>query len=149
MIFMKKKLLITIICVFFIIALIWYINSNVGNKSKYDVSSNLVIMEVKEGSLTNTKATLIMTNHTNDNYTYGNPYFIEKEKDGTWYELKTINDLFFTMPAFELKANSSVEFEIDWEYGYGKLESGKYRIIKDVSNSKGERIYIAAEFTIE
>jgi len=148
---MKNKVLKGLFCFILFLVITGCNKNNLGLKSKYHISNNLVSIEVKENTLTNTKATFIMTNNTSEIYSYGNPYSIEKEIDGIWYELKTINDLFFTMPAFELKINESVEFEIDWEYGYGKLKPGKYRLIKDLDtlNDKNKQIYIASEFTIK
>lgn len=128
---------------------------NIGEKSKYVISDNLVSLKVKKGSLTNSKANLILENHTDNDYSYGYPYLIEYEKDGIWYEIIPINDLTFIMPALDLKAKELVEIGVNWEYHYGKLPSGKYRIIKDVFRKidipieKEEIVYIAAEFIIK
>lgn len=126
-----------------------------GEKSKYEVSDFLVSLRVKEGSLTKSKATLILENHTDNDYLYGNPFSIEKEENGNWYKLKPINELSFDLIAYILKAKDSLEIELDWKYGYGELSAGKYRIIKDVFINTEEPIgeedmvYIAAEFVIE
>jgi hypothetical protein len=127
----------------------------VGDESKYMISDNLVSMKVKEGSLTKLKAILILENNTDDDYSYGNPYSIEKEEDGIWYELKPIKELSFTLPAYILKAKESIEIEINWESTYGKLTPGKYRIVKgvfcekDIPIEKEDIAYISAEFTIK
>ena len=127
----------------------------VGNELKYMVSDNLVSLKVKNGSLTNSKANLILDNNTNDDYSYGNPYSIEKEQEGIWYELKPISELFFNMPAYILKAKESTEIEINWESTYGKLTSGRYRIVKgvfreiDVPIEVEDIVYISAEFAIK
>lgn len=128
---------------------------NIGEKSKYVVTNNLVSLRVKEGSLTNSKATLLLENHTDNAYSFGYPYSIEYEKDGIWYEIIPINDLVFIMPALGLKAKESIEIGVNWEYHYGKLPSGKYRIIKSVFRkidtpiNEEEIVYIAAEFIIK
>jgi hypothetical protein len=128
---------------------------NIGEKSKYLASDNLVSLRVKEGSLTNSKATLILENHTDDGYSYGYPYSIEYEKDGIWYEIIPNNDMFFIMPALGLKAKESIEISVNWEYHYGKLPSGKYRVVKcvfreiDTPITEEEIVYIAAEFIIK
>ena len=127
----------------------------VGDESKYMVSDNLVSLKVKGGSLTKSKATLILENNTDDDYSYGNPYSIEKEEESIWYELKPIKELFFTLPAYVLKAKESTEIEINWESTYGKLTPGKYRIVKgvfreiDVPIEEEDIVYISAEFTIK
>lgn len=118
-------------------------------------NNNIVSLRVKERSLTETKATLIIENNTNRDYIYGDPFIIEKEMNGKWSELSPINELSFNLPAFSLNAKQAIEIEIDWEYGYGKLNPGKYRIVKDIflnidrAVEEKDIIHIAAEFTIK
>lgn len=128
---------------------------SIGEKSKYAVSNNSISFKVKEGSLTKSKATFILENLTDNDYSYGNPFSIEKEVNGIWYELKPIKELSFNLPAYNLNAKDSKEIEIDWEYAYGKLTPGKYRIIKGVFHyidtpiKEEDMVYIAAEFIIK
>ena len=125
---------------------------NTGEQSKYIIDKNLVNLSVKDGSLTNSKAILIIENLTGDDFLYGYPYLVECEKEDIWYEIVPINDLNFNLPAFSLKEKQSVETLVDWEYHYGKLPSGKYRIIKTVFSDKDtstKEINIAVEFTIK
>lgn len=107
-------------------------------------------MTIKEGTLTNKSATLILTNNSDKNFQYGTPYEIEIKKDGEWHKINV--ELNFTMPAFQLSARENNEIEINWENGYGKLEKGTYRIIKGIDYEYEEGKYkpfnIAVEFTI-
>ena len=107
-------------------------------------------MTIKEGTLTNKSATLVLTNNSDKNFQYGNPYEIEIKKDGEWHKINV--ELNFTMPAFQLSARENNEIEINWENGYGKLEKGTYRIIKGIDYEYEEGKYksfnIAVEFTI-
>ena len=107
-------------------------------------------MTIKEGTLTNKSATLVLTNNSDKNFQYGNPYEIEIKKDGEWHKINV--ELNFTMPAFQLSARENKEIEINWENGYGKLEKGTYRIIKEIDYEYEEGKYksfnIAVEFTI-
>lgn len=114
-----------------------------------------VNIKVKSDSLTNVGATFILTNKSNtETYVYGNPYYLEIKENGNWHKLETVNELLFTLPAYILKPNESKEIDINWEYGYGKLKEGAYRLVKDVSRSGDEPIdeskikYIYAEFEI-
>ena len=124
---------------------------DIGNKSDINVSQNDVIMTIKEGTLTNKSATLVLTNHSDKNFQYGNPYEIEIKKDGEWHKINA--ELDFDMPAFQLSAKESKEIELDWENGYGKLAKGTYRIIKEIDyeykEGKYETSNIAVEFTIK
>lgn len=112
-----------------------------------------VKLEVREDTLTRTGATVVITNKSeNDTYEYGYPYHLEVMNNNKWYELETINDLAFILPAFELLPGDSEELNINWNYAYGKLEDGTYRIVKDITKGSSEPtdpvIYIVAEFTI-
>ena len=124
---------------------------DIGNKSNIKISQNDVIMTIKEGTLTNKSATLVLTNNSDKNFRYGNPYEIEIKKDGEWHKINI--ELYFDMPAFQLSAIESKEIELDWENGYGKLANGTYRIIKEIDyeyeKQKYETFNVAVEFTIE
>lgn len=123
---------------------------DIGNKSDIKISQNDVIMTLKEGTLTNKSATLVLTNNSDKNFQYGNPYEIEIKKDGEWHKINV--ELNFDMPAFPLSSKESKEIELDWENGYGKLAKGTYRIIKGINyeyeEGKYETFNVAIEFTI-
>ena len=123
---------------------------DIGNKSDIKISQNDVIMTIKEGTLTNKSATLVLTNNSDKNFQYGTPYEIEIKKDGEWHKINV--ELDFDMPAFPLSSKESKEIELDWENGYGKLAKGTYRIIKRINyeyeEGKYETFNVAIEFTI-
>lgn len=123
---------------------------DIGNKSDIKISQNDVIMTIKEGTLTNKSATLVLTNNSDKNFQYGNPYEIEIKKDGEWHKINV--ELNFDMPAFPLSSKESKEIELDWGNGYGKLAKGTYRIIKGINyeyeEGKYETFNVAIEFTI-
>ena len=108
-------------------------------------------MTIKEGTLTNKSATLVLTNNSAKNFQYGTPYEIEIKKDGEWHHINV--ELDFTMPAYGIKPGESNEIEINWKHGYGKLAKGTYRIIKEIDyeyeEGKYETFNVAVEFTIE
>lgn len=123
---------------------------DIGNKSNIKISQNDVIMTIKEGTLTNKSATLVLTNNSDKNFRYGNPYEIEIKKDGEWHKINV--ELNFDIPAFQLPSKESKEIELNWENGYGNLATGTYRIIKGIDYEYEEGEYksfnIAVEFTI-
>ena len=124
---------------------------DIGNKSDIKISQNDVIMTIKEGTLTNKSATLVLTNYSDKNFQYGSPYEIEIKKDGEWHKINV--ELYFNMPVFQLSAKESKEIELDWENGYGKLTEGTYRIIKEIDyeyeKEKYETFNVAVEFNIK
>ena len=151
---MKKTILTILICSIMVLELTGCGKSknelDIGNKSDIKISQNDVTMTIKEGTLTNKSATLVLTNNSDKNFEYGNPYEIEVKKDGEWHKINV--ELDFTMPAFQLSAKESKEIELDWEYGYGRLAEGTYRIKKvinyEYNGGKYEPFNVAVEFTI-
>ncbi|MBR5527668.1 MAG: hypothetical protein IKV97_01605 [Clostridia bacterium] len=85
----------------------------------------------------------------------GEPYTIEVLKNGGWEAVPTVipeGEYAWTMPAYLICKNSTTEFEVKWEWLYGKLSCGTYRISKQVSDYAGipnpESKTYYAEFTI-
>lgn len=151
---MKKTILTILLCGVMVLGITGCGNSknefDVGKKSNIQISQNDVIMTIKEGTLTNKSATLVLTNNSDKNFQYGNPYEIEIKKDGEWHKINV--ELNFDMPAFPLSSKESKEIELNWENGYGKLAKGTYRIIKGINyeyeEGKYETFNVAIEFTI-
>ena len=149
---MKKKILIGILCSF--VLLITACNNNkldVDEVSNIVTSNENVSLTIKEGTLTSTKATLILENNSTEDLGYSDSYEIEIKKDNDWYKINV--DIGFNEPLYIIEPNQSQELDINWENGYGSLTPGEYRIIKDVmlmdNDDTYEDFYIAAEFTIE
>ena len=151
---MKHIILIALVCIGVVLGMTGCGKSkkefDIGNKSDIKISQNDVIMTIKEGTLTNKSATLVLTNNSDKNFQYGNTYEIEIKKDGEWHKINV--ELNFDMPAFPLSSKESKEIELNWENGYGKLAKGTYRIIKGINyeyeEGKYEAFNVAIEFTI-
>lgn len=152
---MKKTILTILLCGVMVLGITGCGNSknqfNVGGKSDIKISQSDITLTIKDGTLTNTGATLILKNDSSKYYHYGTPYEIEIKKDGEWHHINV--ELDFTMPAYGIKPGESNEIEINWKHGYGKLASGTYRIIKGIDyeyeEGKYEDFNVAVEFTIE
>lgn len=152
---MKKTILTILVCGFMVLGLTGCgTNKNefdIGKESNIEIVEKAVSLIVKENTLTETGATLILKNDSDVDVEYGNPYEIEIKKDGKWHKINV--ELNFTLQAFILKSKDAKELELNWENGYGKLASGDYRIIKSIDIEKEDRtfdtFYVSAEFTIE
>ena len=69
------------------------------------------------------------------------PDVIEKEENGKWYQLDTkISVHGFNDMAYLPNKNNEVKFVIDWEWLYGELPLGSYRILKKVNDGNAEII---------
>ena len=152
---MKKTILTILVCGFMVLGL-----TGCGtNKNEFDVGkeSNIEIVEkgislsIKENTLTETGATLILKNDSDVDVEYGTSYEMEIKKDGEWHKINV--ELNFNSIAYILKSNTSKEIELNWKEGYGKLATGDYRLIKHIDIEKEDEtfdtFYVSAEFTIE
>lgn len=101
-----------------------------------------VSISISDISLTGATITIKDTNKKP--YTYGQWYKIEKQINGKWYEIKPIIDNYgFNSIGYLPDKNNEVKFVMDWEWLYGHLPLGSYRIIKEVGKQ-----YIGVEFGI-
>lgn len=143
---MKKglKIFIVIILLILLAGGIWLIFNKDYNE-EHIVEG--VSMSIKNGTLTNSGAVIILKNDSDIDVSYGNPYSIQVKKKGKWQDIES--DLSFTLPAFILKSKSSEEIKINWEYGYGKLEKGEYRIIKGFHYEKEKEVYVGFSVNVE
>lgn len=109
-----------------------------------------VSMIIKKGTLTKSGATVIITDNSNRDNIYGSDYYLQQKENGKWVNLKTKNDLLFTSIGYHVGEDHILELKVNWEYHYGKLKKGNYRILKSTSESgEGTDHYITSEFTIE
>lgn len=101
-----------------------------------------VSINISDISLTG--ATIIIKDTNINPYTYGEWYKLEKQVNGKWYEIETVIDSYgFNSIAYLPDENNEVKFVIEWEWLYGELSLGSYRILKEVGNK-----YISIEFGI-
>lgn len=112
-----------------------------------DRKAENVKLEIKEGTLTNTGATVIITDKNENPYGWGVPYFIEINEGGLWTKAQDLYRISWVEIAYELDENGQYEQEINWEGFYGKLKPGNYRLVKNVYDNGYINFYV--EFTIE
>ncbi len=111
-------------------------------------------MVIKEGTLTSTGATVIIISTNKDElHTYGKSYKIERYENAEWVPVKPIVDNYvFTLEAYYVDSDGILEMDIPWETLYGKLDAGRYRIVKDAAIDKdGAYVgkgYVYAEFVL-
>lgn len=108
-----------------------------------------IAMKIKDGSLTNTGATVIITDLSgNENLDLISKEFkIDYKKNEKWYRLESkIKHEVTVMTGENVVDNKDNTYtqEINWERYYGKLGKGHYRIVKEVKTN----LYIAVEFDL-
>ena len=86
---------------------------------------------------------------------YGAAYTLETMVNDEWQPVKTItgHPLVWNSLAYSIKNNDITEMKINWEYGYGELKPGYYRLKKEIMDFRAagdydEKTY-EAYFTIE
>jgi hypothetical protein len=94
--------------------------------------------------VTPTGATVIIQDTNSDPHTYGGWYVIETQQNGKWVEVEPIvTDVIYNSVGVT-PAYRDITFELDWEWRYGALPAGTYRLLKQV-----DKQYIAAIFEVE
>lgn len=112
--------------------------------------SNSVSTDITVAMNTNTlkvgaeKLTLTITNNGDEAYFYGADYSIEKLNGSTYEVIPAVKDLAFIEIAYSIEPGTSVDFDIDLKALNPSLESGKYRVVKNIS---GEVFNIDFEIT--
>ncbi len=89
----------------------------------------------------------------NGEWLSGSYFRLETLKDGAWIPVEPLKNTGWTAEGWIVRVNDIVEWEENWEWLYGPLSPGQYRIVKEIlySHSPGdyeEKEYYA-EFTIE
>lgn len=114
-----------------------------------------VTMFTKEGSVNGKGLTLRFGNKIKPEVIYGEDFILEKKIDESWYELPVIIDgeYGFNDVGHEITFEGGPDWDVDWQWLYGELQEGQYRIIKEVlnleENGDYESYYLVTDFEIE
>ncbi len=84
-------------------------------------------------SADNTSATVLFRSDAGSSIYTGSNYALDVWQEGQWVALPTKTEAVWTTEAISI-ANTR-RFKIDWEWLYGELPAGRYRISKDISRS--------------
>ncbi len=122
----------------------------------YDTVNNLddVIMTVKEDTASPTSLTVIFKNNSGSECIYGEFFTLERRVKGNWYQVPvTIEGNYgFDDIGYPLASGQDSEWAVEWDWLYGHLDAGEYRIIKNISDFSelcySNTYYLAAEFLV-
>ena len=109
-----------------------------------------VTMEAAEAS--DVSVTIRITNETDKDIQFGDAYYLEMQdaESGEWHKLDSIIDNgMFHAVAYILRKGSPYEQTVNFEWLYGKLEPGKYRIVKEITDFRGTGDYTDYTYTAE
>lgn len=101
-----------------------------------------IFIQVNQSTLSNNSATVIIQNNNKNMIQYTDDYIIEKKENDVWVKLQEKNAESINT-AVKKTNNEIIEIRINWKNRYGDLESGAYRIVKNINN-----ILFFAEFCI-
>lgn len=159
---MKKgiRYFVLVIIIVLLFVCIWSLfNSNRKETNKWKQATEPQIIDgismiIKDGTLTKSSATVIITDTVKyEEHTYGESFAIQKKRSNEWIDLDTIIDNYgFNLIGYSVNEENILEMEVKWDWLYGELEKGEYRLIKNFAVNKNDsylgskKIYV--EFTI-
>ena len=68
-------------------------------------------------------------------------FFLERKTESGWEGVRTKHDPIWTMTGIGIPLSKTTEISINWEYYYGELPAGTYRIGKKFLDQKGPGDY--------
>ena len=109
----------------------------------YKISHNFILLGDKWGltlygdDVTKTGMTIRFEQFVGDykgNLQTGDWFKLEKNVNDEWVSVETnpLIDYAWRMIAYEIKKNDITEFKVEWKWLYGELNSGYYRLSKEV-----------------
>ncbi len=90
---------------------------------------------------------LKMQNTGGEKISFGSQYQLYQRHKESWNEVSCLPDVGFKDTEYYLKENETYRDKVDLEQIFGKLEAGKYKIVKEVQ-LKESRIFVSSEFEI-
>jgi len=112
-------------------------------------------MEIVDATITPTGLTVRFTSANENEILYGSYYRVEKFDNNEWNEIEQKNsgELAWTDEAFAVPKDGFSDCVIDWNWLYGELTTGQFRVIKDILDFRGtgdyDEYYFSEEFKIE
>ena len=81
----------------------------------------------------------------------GNPYFLERFVEGEWLAVTAVpeEEVAWTMVALVIQPNAETRWKVDWEFLYGHLEPGTYRMSKEITDFRGPGKFTDKTYYVE
>lgn len=114
-----------------------------------------VSMTVEEESVSSTGLTVVLENNSDSQVIYSEDLLLEEKRSDSWYQVPVIieEEYGFQDIGYEVNPGEQDSLNIDWEWLYGDIDEGHYRIVKNVLDLRGTADFdehqLTAEFEIE
>ena len=86
----------------------------------------------------------------------GSYFVIQKKENSNWIDVEYVsqeNNVVWTTEAWAIHKEDTTTWDVDWEWLYGELSAGQYRIGKEIMNFRGtgdfDKQMVYAEFKIK
>lgn len=81
----------------------------------------------------------------------GSPFLLERFIEGEWLpvSIKPGLEVAWTMEGWMIQPNSNTKWKVDWEWLYGYLEPGTYRMSKQIMDFRGPGKYTEKTYYVE
>nr|WP_106779454.1 immunoglobulin-like domain-containing protein [Lysinibacillus timonensis] len=118
--------------------------------SNYETVNNLEGMQmmIKDGTVSPTGLTLIFEISSEKQYSYGGDFLLEKKINDKWYQVLVVYGGNYAFADISY----GKEMIVNWDWLYGSLDTGEYRIVKEIqefrNNGDYDTHHLTAEFTI-
>ena len=131
---------------------------NVNQNSNDNTPNNWgVTFEVEKVTA---KGLIILLKHSGGENVFelntGSYYVIQKKENSAWIDVKYVpqeHDIVWTTEAWAIHKEDTTTWDVNWEWLYGELPAGEYRIGKEIMNFRGtgdfEKQMVYAEFKIK
>lgn len=113
--------------------------------------SKTMSMTIKDGTLTNKGCTVIIRDTNEEKEIFGEEYRIDIYENNEWKQAEVIlkENYGWNLMGYLVGEDGTREMKINWEWLYGELKSGHYRIVKSITLAPYIREYFSVEFDIE
>jgi len=134
------------------------VDKNEGNDAKEEAMNEATESENEWGlvltakNVTATGLTVVFEQNGGDftgELQTGSWYKIEKNVDGAWQDADMYAEVAWDAIAYLIPKDGETELDINWEFLYGELEAGLYRLSKEVMNFRGAGDYDKEIYTVE
>lgn len=110
--------------------------------------SEKLVLKVKENTLTNSSATIVLENNTDNLWSYSEHYELEKKINGIWYKVVQMNNPSYFLHMPHIYPGEIKEIECNFDENYHKLTKGNYRLVMNIMETIDLQKDITSDYQI-